>query len=299
MPTIAASVSDEDIRRKYYETAGYSMWITEMQLDPLQLIVSDDSTGKSFRVPVTLDRGEFAFGDPVEVQVQYVDAGKATKASAVTYASREESTKGVTPPPPPTQTPPSQPTATAAGDDTKEATTVDPNKIREALGLPADASDEQVASAIVANLAALGSKPTTPPTPSTPPVPPTPPTPAPTTGQDGLPPSFASATNGALLVDPSQLAALRAAAEQGQKAYRQLKENEAERVIKAAISEGKFAPSREQFWKDLWAADPDGTKATIEGLEKNVVPVMASGFPGYTEESETDKVYRDLYGGEG
>lgn len=93
MPKMMSTVSDEDIRRKYYESAGYSMWITEMQLDPLQLVVCDDSSGKYFRVPVTLAGGEFTFGGPVEVAVQYVDTTKAR--ASVSWGSRGDSLQGI------------------------------------------------------------------------------------------------------------------------------------------------------------------------------------------------------------
>ena len=100
MPKAAKTVTDEDIRRKYYESAGYSMWITEMQLDPLQLVVSDDETGKRFRVPVAMNKGELTFGDPVEVAVQYVDASAARQGSAIVFASRDDSLEGLKPPSP-------------------------------------------------------------------------------------------------------------------------------------------------------------------------------------------------------
>lgn len=99
MPKTAAALSDEDIRRKYYETAGHQMWITEMQLDPLQLIVCDDGSGKYYRVGVTLDGGDINFADPAEVAIHYVDAG--AKLSAIVYDNRAESLSGITAAAPP------------------------------------------------------------------------------------------------------------------------------------------------------------------------------------------------------
>ena len=88
-PELAAGVTSEDVRRRYYEHAGYQRWICEIQLDPLQLIVMDDSNGSYYRVPVTLDADGPVFGEPVAVSVEYVD--KPAKLSAAVYASREES----------------------------------------------------------------------------------------------------------------------------------------------------------------------------------------------------------------
>lgn len=93
MPKTATALSDEDIRRKYYETAGHQNWITEMQLDPLQLIVCDDGTGKYFRVGVTLNGGEISFAEPKEVAINYVDL--SAKLSAIVYENRAESLSGV------------------------------------------------------------------------------------------------------------------------------------------------------------------------------------------------------------
>lgn len=89
--TIKAKVSAEDISRAYYQSAGYSNWITTMHLDPLELVVCDDASGDYFRIPVTLSGDTFEFGSPVQVQVEYVDVktpkGNTTKASAAIYAA--------------------------------------------------------------------------------------------------------------------------------------------------------------------------------------------------------------------
>ncbi|MEV4287360.1 hypothetical protein AB0K40_17790 [Nonomuraea bangladeshensis] len=88
-PELAAGVSSEDVRRRYYEHAGYTRWICEIQLDPLQLIVMDDSTGGYYRVPVTTSGDEVSFGEAVAVAVEYVD--KSSKMAAAVFASRAES----------------------------------------------------------------------------------------------------------------------------------------------------------------------------------------------------------------
>lgn len=101
MPTpapmrVAANVSTEDIRREYYDSAPWSMWIVEMHIDPLQLIVCDDHSGKHYRVPVTLTGEAFTFGQPTEVAVEYVDkatydAQPAAAAKRLVFASRRDS----------------------------------------------------------------------------------------------------------------------------------------------------------------------------------------------------------------
>lgn len=310
MPKVATSVSDEDIRRSYYEKAGYSMWITEMQLDPLQLIVSDDSTGKNFRVPVTLKGSEFEFGEPIEVQVQYVDASKASRASAITYASRDESTKGL-----PAHKPISAadaarqihnaPVANGGGSTTQEGPNMDPAQLREALGL-----SEAEVSAFTKVVSLLNGQTTPDPNPS-PPAPPTPnpnPTPAPPSppapGGETLTPTIdavavaaaskAARAAGVALVDPSELSRLRAAAENGNRAFEQLNTNRCEQVIEAAVKAGKFAPARADHYRMLWKSDPEGAEQTINDLQGNLVPVAASGYGAGAPESETDMIYKAM-----
>ena len=75
----------DDIRREFYEEADWSRWIVELQLDPLVLIVSDDSTGALYRVPVLLDPakpGEVTFGPDETVLVNYVTAPLQTAEAA-------------------------------------------------------------------------------------------------------------------------------------------------------------------------------------------------------------------------
>jgi hypothetical protein len=89
---LAAGVSSEDVRRRFYEQAGYTRWICEIQLDPLQLIVMDDSTGGYYRVPVTTTGDEVQFDEAVAVAVEYVDKpDKVAAAAGLVFASRTES----------------------------------------------------------------------------------------------------------------------------------------------------------------------------------------------------------------
>jgi 2'-5' RNA ligase len=98
-PKVAAAVSTEDVRRAYYDDANWSYWITEIQLDPLQLIVCDDNSGKYYRVPVTITGDDtFTFGPAMQVVVTYVDKPgpdvEQVAAARLVYASRAESRPG-------------------------------------------------------------------------------------------------------------------------------------------------------------------------------------------------------------
>jgi hypothetical protein len=96
--TMAAGVTTEDVRRQYYAdpATGYSMWITEMQLDPPQLIVCDEATDKVYRVPVTIKNSTITFGDAVEVEVTYQDIAAARgTGTALVFASAADSRAGI------------------------------------------------------------------------------------------------------------------------------------------------------------------------------------------------------------
>jgi hypothetical protein len=91
---LAAGVTTEDVRRAYFASPAVppSYWITEMQMDPPQLIVSDDSTSKVYRVPVSIKGGAITFGEATEVEIEYVDttAAKVAARWASAAASRKD-----------------------------------------------------------------------------------------------------------------------------------------------------------------------------------------------------------------
>lgn len=95
----AAGVTTEDVRRAYYAQPGMMLtyWITEMQLDPPQLIVCDEATENVYRVPVKIaSGGGVTFGDPVQVKVEYADVAAGRRTGAVlVYATASESRAGV------------------------------------------------------------------------------------------------------------------------------------------------------------------------------------------------------------
>jgi hypothetical protein len=69
-----------------------------------------------------------------------------------------------------------------------------------------------------------------------------------------------------------------------------------DRVIAAAINEGRFAPARRDHFRRLWDADPEGTRQTIAGLTPNTIPVMASGYDGDGDgERDLDDEFAGLF----
>ena len=160
---------------------------------------------------------------------------------------------------------------------------MDPAKFREALGLAPDASDDEVRAAFAAALP--------PPTPAPEPVQASLfDTPAPTKAEPAKP-----ELPGVIRVEAS-------AWEAAQDRIKKLEAQEAKRivaerdeVITQAVRDGKLAPARREHWVRLWNADPDGAREALNGLAKNVIPVMASGYAG-EDEADLDAEWAHLFG---
>lgn len=290
---VAAGVSTEDVRRAFYATpegAGWDIWIEEMQLAPeQQLIVVDDTSGTRSRIPVIVGDGDgeaaVSFGAAVPVVIRYEDAPAAVAAQTAIRFSREQSRAGEPKTPEPAPAARTESAAAAAArihNAPVRGAGMDPAKIREALGLQPGASDDEVRTAL--SSAGLASAPAV--------------TPEPEPAAEPLAPVVAAspaATADAVILDPAQYSALRQQAMRGDEAWRKLRENECEQVLDAAVKAGKFPPARREHWKTLWAADPDGTKQTIDKLASNVIPVSASGYSGVSDATEIDMVYAAMY----
>lgn len=274
---VAAAVTSEDVRRSYYETAPWSVWICEMQLEPLQLITVDDNTGKYARVPVTINGNDFEFGEAVPVEIQYVDIDMATPAAAsvdgqpqrLVYASRAESRPGQQPGQPAphsaSQTPPVEPAAGPTTDPEGEAMPALDEGLRERLGLAADA-DEAAILAAVDELTETATAP---------------PAPVPAAASPALPP-------GTVAVDEGTLALLREQAAQGVAARTQQLTEARDRAIDDAVNAGKIPPARAEYWQQSWAADPDGTRQTLASLPAGLIPIEDLGEPGGDEDLDAD-----------
>lgn len=295
---VAAGVTTEDIRRTYYETAPYSIWIKEFELDPLQLITVDEATGDYARIPITVEDGAFTFGDAIPVAVEYVDkpedanSGATTSAASaggrIVYASREESR----PKNKPVQKvedklPPAQAiqrvhaASNGETDQRRESGDMDPAKIRSALGLADDASDDDVFAAIAAARQSTNPDPASGSGNTDPEPVPTPAAPV-------------AAGAGVVVLDQSIVAEMQRQARQGAAAFETMRKNERDQIIAAAINDGKFSPARKQHWEKLWDADPEGTREQIAALGKNLVPLAASGYAG-DDTYRDNETYFDMY----
>ncbi|BEL07837.1 Clp protease ClpP [Actinoplanes sichuanensis] len=151
---------------------------------------------------------------------------------------------------------------------------MDPAKIREALGLTADASDDEVKAALTsAGLTAA----------STAPAPDTEPVAKPKPGN----------APGTMTVDVSawQDREDRLKRLEAQEGKRRIAERD--QILNQAVIDGKFAPARKEHWARLWDADPEGTREVVAGLTKNVVAVSEIGSAG--DDSEFDDEFARFF----
>jgi hypothetical protein len=143
---VKGQVDLDDIRRAFGKAVEAGVfgelqwpWIRAVLLDPNELIIDDDATGEIFRVSYTPDEQEGAtFGELKQVKVQYVNASQKKDSDARLLATRVYIDGR-------------QVAATyTSRDDSRvpndQEVTMDPAKLRASIGLPADATDDQVSA---------------------------------------------------------------------------------------------------------------------------------------------------------
>lgn len=170
--------------------------------------------------------------------------------------------------------------------DKKEAGQMDPAKIREALGLPADASDDEVKAA----LTAAGLTATSPP--------PTDPAPPGSTAPEPAPePQLvnAAAQPGMRLVADSVWEDQQQTIQRLTSFVDKTERDERDQVIAKAIQAGKFTPAQRTQFVRMWDANPKAARDVIESLTPNsALAVVASGYAG--DGMEPDAEYSALFG---
>jgi hypothetical protein len=158
----------------------------------------------------------------------------------------------------------------ASTDSPKKGERMDEVKLREALGLSAEASKEELLKALAeADLAPVAAS----------------------TG----PTRYGAVPEGAVFVDQAVLASLQTAADEGKEAASWVKQQRMNDILDGAIKAGKFPPARREHWEKLYKVDPDGTKAHIDSMAPGLLPVQASGYAGSVEEHNQNTLYDQLY----
>jgi len=327
---VKASVSVEDISRRYYESAGYSTWITAMHVDPLELVVSDDADGKFYRVPVELKGSKFEFGEPQEVAIVYKDVKSAAAAlpyrwdnrAAALSAQGVDESQAVTakPGPPPAveftapatgsaepkverELPPAEAIKRVASATTKtpdaDVAAGQPDKAEEATNVPFDAAKYREAFGLPDSLSddevrAQALAALTPTTPTTSEA-----KPAETTGPDPAALLAALPENaGVIVLDKDNYQTLIEKADQGVQALAMARAGERDSVLRQAMHDGRFPPAKLSHYAAMWDKNPDATREFVGMLPKNSIPTqLTSGLlSSEFDKSEADTAYEAVYG---
>jgi hypothetical protein len=189
---------------------------------------------------------------------------------------------------------PAEPPQTPApeAEEPREGTGMDPVKIREALGLDPDASDDEVKAVMLTAAGAISDE--------------SPPEPAqPALFDDTTAPAAQPAPKKELVHAagaPGTVVLASSVWDETQNTIKKLQQfvdktqrDERDQVIAKAVTDGKFTPAQRTHFSRLWDADPTGTRALIDNLTRNsALAVMASGYVGEGDE-DIDKEYAHLF----
>ena len=304
---VRASTTVSDLIKAFYEEydepAMMWWWVREVLVNPGELIVDMDGDGL-LRVPYTISSDDtVTFGEGEEVKIEYVAAANqrvAASYSEPTSTGRKKRVSAET----------VEPSATVprdAGDPQEERDVQLSPEALARLGLGPDATDEQINAAIEerttpapddGSTEAAGDTPTQPapteqpvPAPAPVPVPDTQGTPAaapdtqPATQPPATPeaPATAPAVNvpdGMVLVDAAAMAEVQQEVNLSRQERQRRATEDRDRTIKAGVAAGKFPRSRMAHFTNLWNVDPEGTRALIDQLADNVIPVAERGLVG-------------------
>jgi Mu-like prophage I protein len=287
---IDASMAVDDVRRAYYESLdSHQMWwwIRSVQLDPNELIVDDDE-GSLYRVPFTVNGDSVEFGDEVEVAIVYQDKKVAASAGStkVVYSSKEESRPG---------------TVSANATERMQEGRMTPEQL-EAIGLPADATEEQITERLNAlvKLETPEDETTDPAEEDKEPVetnpgedpsvetePPATPQGAPVTvpQQSDAP----QVLDGAVLVDAAQWEKVQSDVARANQLVEDQRRKDRDSFIQAAVNQGKFPPVMASHYRDAFDRDEKGTRQLIDLLATGAVPLTEIGHGGEVAASAAEE----------
>lgn len=322
---IAASVNVDDVRRQFYDSVGKEtddfLWVQAIYVDPYEIIVMNEDEDQLERYSYECSPdGEVSFSEGQPVVVQYVPdplaAGERMKMIACAgqnvaiYASRSESR-------------PDQP------NDPQGGQAMSPEELRQSIGLPAEATDDEVRAKIAelqgnaqpgqqqseqvqptaepsAQNVDKGGEPTpgaaptgAPAQPANQPTPGSSPGPAEgETGGEASEGGVTASADGTVTVPASVWASVQSGAQQGSQVYAREMERDKTATIDEALKQGKIAAAMKGQMETLWDKDPKGIKhlltASVEqgGLAENLIPVAARGeAPAGEELASTEDAY--------
>lgn len=185
------------------------------------------------------------------------------------------------------------------GTTTEGGAVADNAKLREALGLKADASDDEVRTALTsAGIAAQ--QPTPPADPPQPPAPGNPPADPPSNPPapaDPLPPQQVTASGRVKVVDAAVWEKLNEQAGKVDQLIQERQREKRDQVISDAMRAGKFGPSEKEQYQKLWDQAPKETEGLIASLTPNRIAVSAAGYVTGLDPDEAaeDAMFDELF----
>lgn len=284
---MAAAITVDRVRMGYYDEAqadekpGQWMWVREVWVSDGGggfLIAEDEDTGRLYRVPWSITaQSEVKYEAHEEVKVNYVTAGEAAPGERPIARDLTNIRDHVSV------------SATVRANEepgSPEDDKLDPKEIRQKLGLPEDASDEDVES----RKALLGEARTAEllgeadPDPDADQDAPDPDKDADTPDPEAMTPAQVAAAAkklGLSVVDETVITELRTGAEAGIQARRQQEADTRKAVLAGALQAGKITRASYDKWDGRLQKDFSGTKEILDELPGGIAaPVIELGHGG-------------------
>jgi ATP-dependent Clp endopeptidase proteolytic subunit ClpP len=181
------------------------------------------------------------------------------------------------------------------GTTTEGGAVADNAKLREALGLKADASDDEVRAAWASSGLAAQPAPADPPQPPAPNPPADPPA-NPPDPDAPLPPQQVTASGRVRVVDAAVWEKLNEQAGKVDQLVQERQREKRDQVIADAMRAGKFGPAEKEQYQKLWDQAPKETEGLIATLTPNRIAVSASGYVGLDpDEAAEDAMFDELF----
>lgn len=292
---VDASVSSGTIRQRFnFEWAfendtdldTYWWWARDVFVDPSE-VIADDDEGNCWSVPFTTDgKDEITFGEPVRVRETFVPVNASAAAVGQRVHQRNSQQVLASNLERPEKPAPKTAASTAQPDDEENTEmTIDLDKLRGRLGLPDDATEEQINEALAAEETPAAEETVTP----TDEIPVEPVVPE---AEPAGPVAASALPEGMVAVPADQWAAVQEGAKAGTQVAAAAETKRRDDTIAAAARVGKVAPAqrealcnmhanpatRESFYTLLTAEVKDG------GLAPGLVPVTEIGEAGGRED---------------
>lgn len=171
---------------------------------------------------------------------------------------------------PHTPTAPQPASNTTAGKGTDDMSAELIKGLREQIGIPAEATltDNEILAALAEALAEQA---------------------------ETVAPVVAAPAAGTVVLDEAAYQDLQAKAAEGSAARKEQLAAARTNLVEAAVNDGRIPPARREHWVNTLEADP-GMEATLAGMAKGLVPLVAAGYTGGVDESsEENTTYSKIF----